>query len=201
MNDSRPASNPFSTRHTRPGAIRFHFDDSEDETTVVERLASLGWWGQIVGPHGSGKSTLVAALRSALETAGREVHLVHLHQGDRQLPITSPAWLDFTSATQLVVDGYEQLGPFARWQVSRRCRRRGCGLLVTTHRDLGLPTLYTTRPGLNVAVALVRQLLPPGESIIGAGDIESAWRARNGNLREMLFDLYDLFEQRRPGQD
>ncbi|HVX09644.1 MAG TPA: hypothetical protein VHC22_00445 [Pirellulales bacterium] len=200
MNASPPAGNPFSTRRTRPGAMRFRFDHGEDETTVVERLRALDWWAQIVGPHGSGKSTLVAALRPALAAAGRDVRLVGLHQGDRRLPISVEEWRRFTPATQLIVDGYEQLGPFARWRVARRCRRQGCGLLVTTHTDLGFTTLFTTDPCLDLAVALVRQLLPPGDDTIGDTDIEAAWRANGGNLREMLFALYDLFEQRRAGR-
>ncbi len=197
---SLPANNPFSTRCTRPGAIPFRFENGADATTLVGRLRSLGWRAQIVGPHGSGKSTLIAALRPALAAAGREVRLVGLHQGDRRLPISADEWRQFTPATQLIVDGYEQLGAFARWQVARRCRRQGCGLLVTTHADVGLATLFTTSPCLELAVALVRQLLPPCDDTIAEADIEAAWRANGGNLREMLFALYDLFEQRRSGR-
>jgi hypothetical protein len=128
------------------------------------------------------------------------VRLVGLHQGDRRLPISADEWRQFTPATQLIVDGYEQLGAFARWQVARRCRRQGCGLLVTTHADVGLATLFTTNPCLELAVALVRQLLPHGDDTIAEADIEAAWCANGGNLREMLFALYDLFEQRRSGR-
>ena len=192
------ADNPFSTRHTRPGAIAFRFDDGESIEALVDRLREQDWWGQIVGPHGSGKSTLLAALLPALEAAGRQVELVTLHQGERRLPFDRTSWSRFSSSTQLVVDGYEQLGWFARWSLARSCRRQGCGLLVTAHCDVGLPALFTTQPSLELAREIVRGLVGTDEALFTDADIESAWTARHGNLREMLFDLYDLFEARRP---
>jgi hypothetical protein len=197
MNSESTSGNPFSTRYTRPGALGFHFDEGENEGTLVARLRRSGWWGQIVGPHGSGKSTLLATLRPALEAADRDVRFVSLRQGDRHLPLTGRDWRAFSNDTQLVVDGYEQLRWLARWDVERRCRRRQCGLLVTSHRDLGLPALWTMNARLELALALVRRLLPPGDAVIDVCDVEIAWRSQNGNLRELLFSLYDLYEQRR----
>jgi energy-coupling factor transporter ATP-binding protein EcfA2 len=197
MTSALPASNPFATRFTRPGAIPFRFPAGEDDGTFVERLRLNNWRGQIVGPHGSGKSTLLAALVPALEAAGRRVLLVALHEGDRRLRFSRADWQELSASSLLIIDGYEQLGRLARWSVDLRCRRRGCGLLVTTHRDLGLPVLFTTNPHLGLAIELARELLPPGESAIRDSDIEAAWHRRHGNVREMLFDLYDLFELRR----
>jgi hypothetical protein len=42
----------------------------------------------------------------------------------------------------------------------------------------------------------VRGLLPPGDTIIQDDDVRRALASRQGNLREALFDLYDLYEQR-----
>lgn len=207
-----PEGNPFSTRFTRPGALPFHFDEGEDASHVVGQLRQHNWFGQIIGPHGSGKSTLLAALRPALEAEGRDVRLVQLRQserplnriaaavlGDRHASLEQLAPRRLTPVTQLIVDGYEQLGPVARWVIKARCRRRGCGLLVTSHRDAGLPTIYSTRPSLALAVAIVRRLTAAADAIDDA-DVEAAWLAHGGNLREMLFHLYDSYERRRqPG--
>jgi hypothetical protein len=57
-----PASNPFATRFTRPGAIEFIFPAGESLATLVARLRACDWRGQITGPHGSGKAPLRAAL-------------------------------------------------------------------------------------------------------------------------------------------
>jgi hypothetical protein len=177
--------------------MRFHFPAGQEESTLVERLRVNHWRGQIVGPHGTGKSTLLAALVPALEAAGRRVRFVTLHEGDRRLSFSRADWNQLSDRCVLILDGYEQLGRLARWSVDLRCRRRGCGLLITTHRDLGLPLLFTTNSRLALAIELARELLPPGEQTIQDADIEAAWRERGGNLREMLFDLYDLFELRR----
>jgi hypothetical protein len=198
MNSSPSTGNPFATRYTRPGALRFRFAKGESEARIVEELRRQQWWGQIVGPHGSGKSTLLATLMPEMEAAGRQVRWVALRADDRRWPLDADAWRQFTSATQLIVDGYEQLTPWRRWLLTGRCRKHGNGLLVTTHRDLGLPTLYTTNPRLDLAIEVARELLPGGDTTISDGDIEAAWRANPGNVREMLFDLYDLFERRRP---
>lgn len=195
--NSSPGTNPFATRYTRPGALRFRFPAGEDESKLVERRRLSHWRGQIVGPHGSGKSSLLAALAPALEAAGRRVRIVALHEGERRLKFTRRDWDEFSSSSLLIIDGYEQLGRLARWSVDVNCRRRGCGLLVTTHRDLGLPLLFTTDARLDLAIELAHELLPVGQQAIRDADIEAAWRNRRGDMREMLFDLYDLFELRR----
>jgi polynucleotide 5'-kinase involved in rRNA processing len=74
-------SNPFATRWTRPGAVPFDFDRRGAVDELVERLAESDWRGAIVGPHGSGKSTLVAALLPAIEAAGRTITHIKLHSG------------------------------------------------------------------------------------------------------------------------
>lgn len=197
MDAAIATANPFATRYTRPGAIRFHFPAGEDEATLVEQLRSHNWIAQIVGPHGSGKSTLLATLMPAIEAAGRQVRCIALHEGERRLPLTATDWRQLTSASVAIIDGYEQLGWFARGSVVRRVRSRRCGLVVTSHRDLGLPTLFTTDPQLALAIEVVHDLMRPGEHLICDRDIEAAWHCRRGNLRELLFDLYDLFESRR----
>lgn len=190
------AENPFSTRRTRPGAIAFRFHGNESAEAIIERLRERQWWGQIVGPHGSGKSTLLATLLPTLEAAGREVRIVTLHQGDRRVPFSKADWRRLSSSAQVVVDGYEQLSWFARLSLARRCRRYGCGLLVTAHRDLGVPTIFATRPELQLAKQVVLELAGATDAVADR-DVESAWQTRDGNLREVLFDLYDLFEERR----
>ena len=160
------------------------------------RLRANHWKGQIIGPHGSGKSALLATLLPALE-ADRRLRCVALHAGERWLNFRRQDWAELSANSLLVIDGYEQLGGLARWFVWCQCRRRRCGLLATAHRDVGLPTLLKMSPQLDLAIDLVRGLLPPDNRAIHDVEIETAWRRRGGNVRETLFDLYDLFELRR----
>ncbi len=189
--------NPFATRHTRPGSLPFLFPAGEDVAQLIERLRTAGWWGEIVGPHGSGKSTLLAALEPELKKAGRQVLRNSLHDGQRQLP--ADVWRQrFTSHTQLVIDGYEQLGRWQRWRIKRRCKLSNCGLLATVHSSAGLPELYRTSPDLEMAVRIVQSLLSDEDRTISADQITACFRAHHGNLREMLFALYDVYERRVP---
>ena len=189
--------NPFSTRFVRPGALPYFFPPGRSAEQLAAKLGAQGWRGQIVGPHGSGKSTLLAALAPWIERAGRKVILCALHDGERRLPISKQQRSALSSASLLVVDGFEQLGAFSRWRIARMCRRRGCGLLATAHADVGLPELYCTATNVELARRVV-EALTPHDRAISADDVERAFAAHRGDLREALFGLYDLYEQRRP---
>ena len=124
----RTLENPFCTRRVRPGAIPFLFPAGEDAETLVGRLRQNGWWGEIVGAHGTGKSALLATLIPRIELAGRQPLLVELHDGQRRLPLDLDRDSRLRPPTLLVVDGYEQLSRWRRWLLKRLCRRRGWGL-------------------------------------------------------------------------
>jgi energy-coupling factor transporter ATP-binding protein EcfA2 len=193
-------SNPFSTRWTRPGALPYLFPRGADARTLVDRLRASGWRGQITGPHGSGKSTLVAALNPALRAAGRHVVQITLRDSQRRLSfdLANLPGLDETSI--IVVDGYEQLSGWSRLQLCRLCTRRGWGLLVTSHVDVGLPEVFQTKVTCDIARQIVERLQQPENVVITDGDVAAALARHGGNMREALFTLYDLYElcRRRP---
>jgi hypothetical protein len=197
MSEAAGSSNPFATRFTRPGAIEFLFPDGDSALALVDRLREHSWQGEIVGPHGVGKSTLLATLIELLRSAGRNVVQATLHQDETSLPAALDGWRSWSDATQVVIDGYEQLTWWSRRQLARRVRDRQAGLLVTSHAPTGLPTLMTVAPRLEVALQVVRRLTPD-EMRITNDDIEQTFRACEGNIREMLFQLYDLYQVRRP---
>jgi hypothetical protein len=197
---TRPAGNPFATCRVRPGAVPFFFRDRESAADLVEQLRAAGWWGQIVGPHGTGKSTLLAALVPHLRGAGREPLLVVRRQGERALPREAREVLRNPGREGrrllLVIDGYEQLSWWAAWRARRLCRGGGHGLLVTTHADAGLPDLYRTCVSREAAQRVVAHLTAGAASTVTDAEVAGRLAARAGNLREALFDLYDLHERR-----
>jgi hypothetical protein len=200
MSDPRTpgdTGNPFTAQRIRPGALPYQFPDGVTAETLVTALAGHGWRGAITGPHGSGKSTLLRALEAQLAAVGRNVVLFELRDGQRRMP-SVPAGVTITPRSIIVVDGYEQLSHWSRLQLRYRCWRTGCGLLVTAHQAVGLPTLFVTRTNAQLAVAIVRSLEAErsGSSPISSGDIERAYASHSGNVREMLFTLYDLYRQR-----
>lgn len=188
--------NPFATRRTRPGMIPYLFNDQLTAAKLVLRLKQHRWMGQIVGPHGSGKTTLLESLLSICTTELDQVRRITLRKGQRKLPLASRALKDFRPGTLLVIDGYEQLGRLSRLWLKWQVRRRQLGLLVTTHTPVSLPLLYRTPSTPQLTHAVVRQLAEAEESGITDADIRSAHDRHSGNLREVLFELYDLFQDR-----
>ena len=215
--------NPFCTRRIRPGAIPFLFSVGQDAEALVERLRENGWWGEITGTHGSGKSALLATLIPLIERAGQHVTLVELHDGQRRLPLRlggdhGPKWgghpclpwlsqigrllgrqecLPHLLPEVLVIDGYEQLSRWRRWRLRRLCRRRGWGLVVTAHAPLGFPPLWQTAITPGLAQAVVNRLLAGHASPLPGPELAECLARHQGDLREALFDLYDRYEEMR----
>ena len=163
------------------------------------QLRAQQWWGQIIGPHGSGKSTLLETLAEHLASEGRQVERFTLHAGQRRLPIEAAAAARWDASTQVLVDGYEQLSWPNRSGLRRLCRRRQSGLVVTAHRPVGLGGLFCTEVSLPTAQRIVAGLLPAGSTVVSEADVADCFDHYLGNMREVLFALYDLYEQRRSG--
>jgi energy-coupling factor transporter ATP-binding protein EcfA2 len=189
-----PAENPFCTRRIKPGALDFLFPPDETLQTILDRVRANGGWGEIVGPHGSGKSTLLAALIPAIQASGRRTQLIELHDGERRLPVNLRRIAETGDSLVLLVDGYEQLSRLSRFWLKRHCRRCGWGLIVTSHRPVGFPRLFDAAVTPKLAVRVVETLLQPTGRTLSPSEIESRFARHEGNLRELLFELYDWFE-------
>jgi hypothetical protein len=193
-----PAGNPFSTDHVRPGAVDYLFPAGESAASFVDRLRCQGWSGQVVGPHGTGKSTLLASLVPAIRDTGREPFVIPLHDGRHRLAVSEWRAIASGCTAIVIIDGYEQLSAWSRFRLRLRCRRCGLGLLVTAHKAVGFPDLARTDVSPELALAVVDRLTPAGSNrTIEAAEVVDRLIARSGNLREALFDLYDLHEKRR----
>jgi energy-coupling factor transporter ATP-binding protein EcfA2 len=193
-------SNPFATCWTRPGAVAFHFATDQTAESLIAQLAAANWWGEIVGPHGSGKSTLLAALQPALQAAGRNLYCIALRDGQRHLPREFWPCQPQSNAAVVIIDGYEQLGYLARWQLKCFCRRAKSGLLVTSHAPTGLPTLIHMSPDGGLVQQLVEQLCQHSLNEISPQDIAASHARHGSNVREIFFDLYDRHERLRRGE-
>jgi hypothetical protein len=158
---------------------------------TLERLQAAGMRGAIVGPQGSGKTTMLATLGRRLEMAGWYCLALRL---DTTAPrLDAMALRSVAAADERVVvllDGAEQLGHLAWLSLQRSCRR-AAGLVITTHRPGRLPTLYrsTTSPAL--LAELVTELLPAPWPPVPEEVLSRVFSANAGNLREALGQLYD----------
>ncbi len=201
MSQQRPTAgvgNPFSTRHVRPGAIPYIFPSGESSQQLLQLLERNGWWGEIIGPHGSGKSALLATLIPLIEQTGRKTLLIELHDGQRRLPVDLGAEPRLEAGSLIVIDGYEQLSRFSRFRVRRFCRRQEVGLLVTAHRPVGLPPLYRSNVSIETAEQVVAWLLGEAEPLVTKDQLADCLQNHGGDLRESLFALYDLHERKKP---
>lgn len=189
--------NPFRTRRIKPGAISYLFDEHSSAAVLVERLQAHQWRGQIIGPHGSGKTTLLASLLPTCVEQGRSIQRFTLHDRQRRLPFR---WIDcngWDAKTLIVIDGYEQLGWASRIQLQLLVRKQKCGLLVTTHGRVSLPVLFRTTASIALTQEIVQQLVS-SDSQIHEDDVARAFDRCDGNVREVLLALYDVYFDRHP---
>ncbi len=201
MNEGLPtAGNPFSTRHVRPGAIHYLFPPGQGIEQLMRKLAESDWTGQIVGPHGSGKSTLLASLQAALRAAGRRTHWVVLHDAQRRMPPEDwPPADPLSEQAVVLVDGYEQLSRTSRAGLKRACRGAKCGLVVTCHESVGMTELFRTTSDARIVGRVVRQLLAGHSMRVSDEELRQLLAEHDQDIRELLFALYDRFEQQRLG--
>lgn len=191
--------NPFSTRNVRPGVRSYLFSKGDSVGELIDRLEQFEWRAQIVGPHGSGKSTLVQSLRLLIHSAGKVTSVFELHDGQTRLQLDHAELASRGRESMLVIDGFEQLGWLTRRKIKSFCIKNQTGLLVTSHESVGLPTLFETSVSLETATSVVAQILASenAASVISSVDIQSLYNSHGGNLRDLLFGLYDLYERRR----
>jgi len=186
----RPGENPF--RSSCIDAIPYHACD-HDAAAVIAKWKADGRRGAIVGPHGSGKSTLMREVAAALEAAGEHVVRRTLRQDQ-----PSPSWRELrdelaraTPDGVVIFDGADALSRLMWMRYRHRSRRAG-GLIITTHRAGLLPTLVTTRTSPELVDVLLQHLLPHASVAVHV-DAHARLDVHHGNVREVWRDLYDRF--------
>lgn len=182
-----PHDNPFCS-----GAVEnleFRLPGGLTWDTLVTKLANVNWIGAIVGPHGSGKSSLIEQLGPRLEERGLRPRLFRLTaesvQADKDALLATAR--EMRAPDMLLIDGAEQLST-RQWLPLRVAVDSLAGCVVTLHRTGRLPTLLETETTPALLAELIGDLtgcsLPPGEA--------ASIHARNrGNMRACFRELYD----------
>lgn len=177
--DCRPADNPFRVqRHAR---VRYAVGPVLD--AFVARFEGLGRRAALVGPHGTGKSTLREDLERYYASVGWTVVRLHFTTSGAASPQQWACWLTASPRTLATVDGVEQLPRWA-WQVVRRVRRGP--LLVTSHADCGLPVLHEHVTTATILRDCIEELAGPVDV-----DVDALFARHQGNVRAALLECYD----------
>ena len=192
----RARDNPFAT--ARVHQIRYRLPDGLTWEELLARLKSMNWRGAIVGPEGAGKTTLLEDFEPRLRQRGFELVWLRLTREEPRLPSTTLAQLASLHARHIILfDGAEQLRRWTWWRFLRRVRRTG-GLLVTSHRPGLLPTLLECKTGPELLAEIVANLLDKTPETCRA-QAGSLYHKHQGNLREALRELYDVWSAQAMG--
>ncbi|HMP79931.1 MAG TPA: hypothetical protein PKD54_10805 [Pirellulaceae bacterium] len=203
--------NPFATCYIRPRSIEYRFRPGESIDLLIARLDHSGWRGQIIGPHGSGKSTLVATLAGPALTRFERIEwwAIRSHSGvfrrvvwHRENDLRRDANADgHVEATRLgtltVIEGWERLPWWSRLASCLAGRLGRRHVLLTGRRPMSCfaPVIYRATPDLARFMELCHWLQRDVEHPLADSDVSQAFHAHQGNAREALLALFDLFQE------
>ena len=182
----RAKDNPFAV--DRIHQIRYE-PPGESWESLLARLAAMDYCGAIVGPCGSGKTTLCETLKARLQQAGLQTESLfvsldfHVTWPDIRPVLACPFDV-------MVVDGADHLSNWTWQRLKRRVFSSKRGLVVTTHKPGLLPTWHECRPSPAVLERIVTHLAP--DQIIPKAQIYDLYDRCQGNVRDALRQLYDL---------
>ena len=217
--------NPFSTRKTTPGQVPFFGGNCDFDFLAENQIADkivvseskfdhlyndfvqFDYRAQIIGEHGTGKTTFLAHFIAHLNKNGHPVGQIALHDGQRKLP--REFWKQQKSMAAhfkrgapkktpvAIIDGYEQLSLLQKSWLRWFAFNNKLGLLVTTHtKKRHFPVLFQTETNFDILLLIVEHLfreqhdLTPPDRILCL----SLFERHRGNLRSVLFELYDHYE-------
>jgi hypothetical protein len=184
-------NNPFTSTRLQQIGYRLPSDLTWDQ--LIARWEVLGCQGALVGPEGTGKTTLLEQLGIRLSVLGFNPIPLRLDAQTRRLPgdFEKDCLGQAPRGDVILLDGAEQLGHWDWWRFRRRARSCA-GLVITTHSAGRLPTLLECRTTPKLLGDIVHELLP-GSARFDDLAIAALFSRHQGNLRLALRELYDRF--------
>jgi hypothetical protein len=193
------ASNPYSVQRHGPGNLEYVFRCRGQREWLDRALVQSKWRVELIGQHGVGKSTLLATIGGWAGSRGLEVHRLRCSGDKPRLPLFFWRRLPRRNAVVLL-DGGERCPRLQLWLLAGITRRRGTGLVLTAHRPMGIgrPVRMkaTKAQVLRIAESLRGRPLDEGEK----QHIATLLRGHGGSAREVLFRLYDEWEDKKSAE-
>ena len=184
--------NPF--RMQRIEALRYRLNHHGWQD-LMTRFAAQRWRGLLVGPHGSGKTTLREELEQRLRVEGWRVRTLILGDGELVRWSTLAALIAHADGrTLLSLDGLDRLGTVLWWRMRHAARNVG-GILATSHVPGRLPTLHHHQTTSALLRDLVHELVDThdtdGQRAWFEQRCEALFTRHHGDVRACLRGLYD----------
>ena len=184
--------NPFST--DRVLRVRYRLRGlAWDE--LLAKLAQMRYRAAIVGPDGTGKTTLLEDLEPRLAALGFTPKPLRLDADHRRFPpgFEREFFAQLGRRDLILLDGAEQMSRWNWWHFRHRSRCGG-GLLITSHRAGMLPTLLEARTSPELLEELLEELLGQ-QAVAHQGHARQLFARHGGNLRLALREFYDVFAE------
>ena len=148
--------------------------------------------GQLVGRHGSGKTTLGLFLLDKAREDGYET--LHLFANDTTARSVAADWKRqihrASENTCVLMDGLHVFLPWQRRRLIVSAKR----ILLTAHRPFWtIPQLVSLQMTPTLLRSLVRELAGETGLELLSDNAEEWLKRYHGNTREVLFRLYDLW--------
>ena len=211
--------NPFRTDATSPSRVRYRFapgrngaNSSHMNQFLDAMMLSLksNQRSQIVGSHGTGKTTLLHTLLPRLQDSYKRVVFKQLTNDPRrswyqrmlqrktsgQQVVTDLRGL--ATGSMMVVDGWEQLFSFHQRRAIKLAQSNKVALLATSHQPIsGFDLLHHSNMSPKLACSLADDLLTDSPYEVRQRvleEIKGRQITSQTNIRDLWFELYDVVE-------
>lgn len=185
----KPSHNPF--RSSALQTLRYCLSEHEI-SKLLTQAEKRNYRACIKGPHGTGKSTLLADIAILLEDDGKEVawHYINRQMSRDEKNVVLHSIIRGEKNKIHCLDGGESLG-FILWNfLICYCYVKKIPLLATTHFPCLLPALFETKNNLDLTLTLSAKLAARywDDSLKQA--VEEAYYRHSGNMRDVFGDCY-----------
>lgn len=184
MTALRAADNPFRADRIEALAVRPY---GWTWNGLIDRLATLGNRGAVVGCHGHGKTTVLEELERRLPGPTLRIDLA----ADEPRPLRAALAAGDVTGRVVLLDRSEKIGPID-WHRLRWAWRSAAGLVIARHRPGRLPTLVRLDTSPQLLEQLALELAPDLPAAIVA-NLPAIFARHHGNIRECLRELYDRY--------